>query len=112
MRKTSSDKNLTSAEVTVLMLAPTKHIEVREKQNGTWSVFYPDPGFLPCPPGCDLAKVVRTHKHEYEQGWIESTYKPEDYADACDWAALLAEGREVKIVPFVPLQERRRKTAA
>lgn len=82
-----------------MTLPPRGHIEVRERANGTWSVFYADPGFVPCAPGCDLQRVMRTHKHTYEQAMIESTYKPESYEDALDWAQYLAEEREIKIVP-------------
>jgi hypothetical protein len=82
------------------MLPPAKHIEVREKQNETWVVFYPDPGFIPCAPACDLSKIMRAHKHEYEPSWIETNYKPTSYEDALEWAEYLAEGREVKVIPF------------
>ena len=81
-----------------MMLPPTGHIEVREKRDGTWLVFYPDPGFIPCEPTCNLSKVMRNHKHSFKQDFIQSTYIPTSYADALDWADKLAEGREVKVV--------------
>ena len=105
--KNKPSRAMTSAEVTRMMLPPAGHVEVRERQNGSWSVFYPDPGFIPCSPVCNLNKVLRNHKHDYEQTWIESTYKPTSYQDALDWARYLSDGREVKVVAFVPLAERR-----
>ena len=62
-------------------------------RDGTYRVWYPDPGWIPCPPVCYIK-----HSHDYKQGWIESTYAPTDLADAMDWAGKLAEEREVKLV--------------
>lgn len=69
------------------------HIEIREHLNGSFSVWYPDPGFTPCAPTCG-----EKHKHTFKQGHVESEYEPTDRADADDWAYQLAEGREVKYV--------------
>lgn len=106
--KKRSPKEMTSHEVTRASMAPFTHIEVRERQNGSWTVHYPDPGFVPCAPVCDLKKNVRGHKCDYEQSFIETNYKPTSFADAMDWANYLADGREVKVVSFVPLSERRK----
>lgn len=104
--KTHEVKNVIPSGVVLRQTLPrafTLHVEVREKQNGTWRVYYPDPGWIPCEPVCHLK-----HKHDYEQNWIESHYKPEDYEDALNWAEAISEGREVKVVTFVPLRERNR----
>lgn len=93
-------------EVLKKTLPPFPHIEVREDSRGNWRVFYPDPGWIPCAPVCRLKEVERSHKHTYEQAWIETNYTPSSYADAVDWATLLAEGREVKAVPYKTLAER------
>lgn len=106
--KEKESKSMTSKEVIMATLAPFTHIEVRGRQNGSWTVHYPDPGFVPCAPVCDLKKNVRGHKCDYEQSYIETNYKPTSYADAMGWANYLAEGREVKVVSFVPLSERRK----
>jgi hypothetical protein len=82
-------------------------IEVREKQNGSWRVWYADPAWIPCDPRCEIK-----HKHDREMNWIETHYVPTSYADALDWAEFLAEGREVRIVPYVPLAERNRQRKA
>ena len=89
------------------MLPGSKWIEIRQKQNGEYRVHYPDPGFIPCAPACDLQRISRAHKHDYVQGWIEAYYHPTDLEDAMKFAALLAEGREVKLLEFVPLAQRR-----
>lgn len=69
------------------------HIEVREHQNGTFTVWYPDEAFCPCAPVCG-----EKHKHSYKQGHVQSTYSPVSRDDADDWAFKMAEGREVKFV--------------
>lgn len=102
---------MSSAEVTRMMLPPSQHVEVRERQNGSFTVHYPDPGFIPCAPVCDLKRNVRGHKCDYEQKWIETHYQPTSYEDALAWATYLSDGREVKVVGFVPLAERRRKAS-
>jgi len=102
-------KTISATETTIMALQPPMHIEVRERQNGSYGVFYADPGWIPCAPGCDMNRVVRSHKHDYTRPWVETYYKPADLEDAMDWAEKLAEGREVKLVPFVPLSERRKK---
>lgn len=58
---------------------------------------------------------MKSHKHDYEQHWIESSYTPTSYADGLAYATLLAEGREVKVMRYKTLAERnaeRRLTAA
>ena len=80
------------------------HVEVRQKQNGTWRVFYPDPGWISCPPDCKIK-----HKHDYEPAWCESTYQPTSYKDAMDWAGKMAGSREIKVIKFVPINQRRKK---
>lgn len=102
-------------EVLKKTLPPFPHVEVREDSKGAWRVYYPDPGFVPCAPVCRLKDVDRNHKHVYEQAFIETNYAPTSYDDALDWATLLAEGREVKVVPYKTLAERnaeKRKAAA
>jgi len=79
------------------------HIEVKQKANGEWRVFYPDPGWISCPPDCSIK-----HKHDYDPAWVESTYQPMDYEDALAWAEKMAEKREIVIVPFVPINQRKR----
>ena len=84
-------------------------IEVRERQDGTWRVWYADPGWIPCEPVCRLKDRDRNHKHDYDQRWVESNYEPTSYSDALEWANFLSEDREVRIMPFVPLAERNRR---
>lgn len=74
----------------------TDYVEVREKSNGTWIVSYPDEGFIPCAPVCNLK-----HKHEYDAKLVESHYKPKDYKDAMSWAKKLAGGRKIQTVKQV-----------
>jgi len=75
------------------MLPPFPHVEVRERRDGTFRVWYPDPGWIPCAPVCHLK-----HSHDYKQGFVESYYHPTSREDAMDWAEKLAEGREVKVL--------------
>lgn len=110
--KLNTTKEMTSGEVIRATMPPSKWIEVRQRQNGSYTVHYPDPGFIPCAPVCDLKKNVRGHKCDFEQQWIETNYKPTSLEDAVAWAEYLADGREVKVVPFIPIQERRRKAVA
>jgi hypothetical protein len=84
-------------DVTRTMLPPRGHVEVRERRDGTYRVWYPDEGWIPCPPVCDLK-----HSHNYRQGHVESFYHPTSLEDAMEWAYQLAEGREVKVVPVNP----------
>lgn len=98
-----------------LTLPPFPHVEVRENSKGAWRVFIPDSGFIPCSPVCRLKDVDRNHKHKYEQDFLETNYSPSDYDDAMAWAELLAEGREVKVVPYKTTAERnaeKRRSAA
>jgi hypothetical protein len=69
------------------------HVEVRQHLNGSFTVWYPDEGFVPCSPVC-----ADKHKHTYQQGFTQSEYSPVNREDAEDWATKLAEGREVKHV--------------
>lgn len=94
---------ISSSEVIRMTLPPPGYVEVREKMDGSWVVSYSDPGFIPCPPVCHLK-----HKHEYVQPQIDSHYRPTDFEDATAWAHALADGREVKVVSFIPLHERRK----
>lgn len=75
-------------------------IEVRERRDGTFRVFYPDEGFVPCPPVCDLK-----HSHDYKQGWSESYYQPTDLDDAIEWATSLAEERQVRVIRYGERQQ-------
>ena len=99
-------KVVSSSEVMRVSMPPNSHIEMRQKQNGTWTVWYPDPGWIPCAPVCRLATVQPGHKHDYQQGWIQTNYTPTSYEDALEWADLLAEGHEVKILPHLTIAER------
>lgn len=115
MTPTIDSKNMTSPEVIKMMMPPPLHIEMRQKLNGDWLIFYPDPGFLPCSPVCAFGQrgmPLPTHKHEHEPKWIESEYKPTDRDDALAYSTLLAEGREVKVIEWVPPQQRRAQAAA
>lgn len=105
--KTYEVKNIIPTREVMRQTMPAafaSHVEVREKMNGTWRIFYPDPAWIPCDPRCEVK-----HKHDREMNWIESNYQPVDYEDALDWADVLAEGREVKTVSFVPLSQRRKR---
>jgi len=98
--------NIISSEDTFKMIGVLGggHIEVRQKRDGSFSIFYPDEGFISCPPVCDLK-----HKHDYERGWTESSVVPKNKEDAMTWAQMLAEDREVKFIPYTPLHKRRKK---
>ena len=105
--KTYEVKNVIPSEVVMRQTAPKAfflHIEVRERMDGGWRVWYPDPAWIPCEPVCKLV-----HKHDYEMRWIESHYKPVDFEDALGWANSLCEGREVKVISYEPVGGRRRK---
>jgi hypothetical protein len=87
---------ISSAEVTHSMLRPAGHVEVRQRRDGTWRVLYQDPGYIPCMHDCQVK-----HKHDRDSvSWIETNYTPTSKKDALDWAEQLAEGREVKVLPF------------
>lgn len=104
--------NVVSSAETIRMTLPSRgHIEIREKQNGDWVVSYSDPGFIPCEPTCQMNRVLPRHKHDYECPQVDTHYLPKSFEDAVDWAEYLSEGREVKIVKYVPIQDRRRKKA-
>lgn len=98
--------NLSPREILTQTLPPFTHIEVREKRDGSWSVWYPDPGWIPCAANCRLNEVLRGHKHDRVQPWIETHYTPTSYEDALVWAELLAEGRDVRVVKFMTIGER------
>lgn len=103
--RTYEVKNIIPSEVVMRQVMPkafTLHIEVRERMDGTWRVWYPDPGWIACEPVCKLK-----HKHDYEIAWIESRYHPTDYEDALAWADYISDGREVKVVSYVPFGGRR-----
>lgn len=97
--KTRKSKAMTSRQLLMATLPPRGHIEVRERRDGTYSVFYPDMAFIPCPPVCRLKEVLRTHKCDREQGFVESNLPPTDFDAAMEWATFLAEEREVKVIP-------------
>lgn len=106
-KQTYEVTNVISARETLRMtLPPFPHVEVRENSKGAWRVFCPDSAFIPCAPVCRLKDVDRNHKHKYEQDFLETHYTPRDYDDAIAWAELLAEGREVKVVPYKTTAER------
>lgn len=106
-------KAMTSDELMRATLPPAfaLPVEIRERQDGGWRVFYPDPGWIPCEPVCRLKDRDRNHKHDYDQRWIESNYHPTSYDDALEWAWSLGHG-EPRIVPFVPLYERKAQRKA
>lgn len=103
---------MSDRELLLATLPPCPHIEVREKRDGTWTVWYPDPGWIPCAPNCQLNKVQRAHKHDYEQTFVETHYVPTSFSDAMAWAEDLAEGREIKVLPYMTLGERNAARAA
>lgn len=109
---THRQANLSSREVLTHTLPPFPHIELREKRDGSWSVWYPDSGWIPCSSNCRLGDVLRGHKHDRVQPWIETNYTPTSYDDALAWAELLAEGREVKVLKFMTIGERNAARAA
>lgn len=78
--------------------------EVRERRDGSWSVLYPDPGFIPCAPVCYFGQKgwpFPGHKHEYAPKMIETEYKPTSFDDAKRWAMLISDSSEQpKIFPF------------
>lgn len=106
-RPTEVTRTIPARELIRQMLPPFPHIEVREKQNGTWTVWYPDPAWIPCAPSCNLRERDRYHKHDFDQPFIQTHYVPTSYSDALAWAESLADGREVKILPYMTLAERK-----
>ena len=85
---------ISSSEVTRMMLTDTGEmaIEVRRHLDGHYSVWYPEEGWLPCPPRCELR-----HSHSITHPYTESFYQPKDLDDALAYAEDLAQGREVKV---------------
>jgi hypothetical protein len=81
------------------------HIEIRQKRDGTYRVWYPEEGFLPCPENCELNKVRRSHKHKFDRPFVESYYVPTSLSDATDWAESLALGRDVILIPYGQLSK-------
>lgn len=106
-------KAMTSDELLRATLPPgfAEPVEVRERQDGSWRVFYPDPGWIPCEPVCHLKERYKNHKHDYEQRWIESNYVPASYSDALDWAETLGH-REVRVVGYMTPAERKAERKA
>lgn len=103
-------KSMTSDELLRATLPPafSEPVEVRERQDGKWRVWYPDPGWIPCEPVCRLKDRDKNHKHDYEQRWIESNYEPSTYFDALEWAEGMGH-REVRVVPYATPAERKRQ---
>lgn len=99
MVRTPSKREVTnvvpSSEVTQMMLCDTSQmaIEVRRHLDGHYSIWYPEEGWISCPPVCELK-----HKHAIQHPHVESFYKPTDLEDALEYAESLAYGREVKVV--------------
>jgi hypothetical protein len=98
---------ISSAEVIRQTMPPRGHVEVRERRDYEWRVWYPDEGFVPCAPVCHLQ-----HSHDYQQKLVESFYQPADEDDAVEYAALLAGSREVKVVPFQGIRKSREAAKA
>lgn len=111
-RKRTSQGGASCTDVLAQTLPPSPHIEVREKRDGSWSVFYPDPGWIPCAANCRLGEVLRGHKHDRVQPWIETNYVPTSFEDAMAWAELLAEGKPVKVMKYMTIGERNAARAA
>ncbi len=78
------------------------HIEVRERQNGSWTVHYLEDGWIPCPPSCEFK-----HKHDVVRPMVEAPYKGMTLDQALVVADDYANGREVLIVEFMTPAERR-----
>lgn len=53
---------------------------------------------------------MRGHKHDFgPPSQIETHYQPTSFEDAMQWAEYLSEGREIKVLDYVPLHERRKR---
>lgn len=102
-------RSMTSAEVIIATMPPRGHVEIRERQDKTFRVFYSDEGFIPCAPVCRLGEYTKSHKHDYTQKMVESYYIPVSEDDAIDYAERLAEGREVKMLRFKTINERNKE---
>jgi hypothetical protein len=76
-------------------------IEIRQQRDKTYKVFYPEVGFIAdpvCPTGC---KVHHKHTRKLkERGWEACFGSWESLTEAQKWAEFIAEGRDVKMVPF------------
>ncbi len=85
-------------------------IELREKRDGTWTVWYLDEAFIPCPGVCRLKEVDRRHKCEHDRPYVQSYFgvrgiscpEPDvSYEAAMEFAVYMQAGnetREIKVV--------------
>lgn len=69
-----------------------ERVEIKEKQDGSWSIWYPEEGWVLCT--CEKCK------HKTEHPLYESGYKPTDLEDAKRYAKTIS--KNVKIVPLTP----------
>ena len=65
-----------------------EHIEIKEKKDGSWEIWYPEEGWVACT--CDKCK------HVTEAPLFCSYYKPTSLEDAQDW--LKDTRREIRVI--------------
>jgi hypothetical protein len=94
-----------SAEVTRWMIPDTSDmaIEVRQRRDKSYTIHYPEEGWLPCTPQCNLR-----HKHSFEHPYTESYYSTTSLDDALEHARFLAGNRPVKVIKWTPPAKRKR----
>lgn len=91
---------MTSGELSRVMFIPGEVVEIREQKDGSYTVWYPEEGWLPTAPG---------QKHPF----VKSYYAPVDLDDAKAWATELAAGeREVKLIPYVDRKGKKKSVTA
>lgn len=86
-----------SREIVLAWAAAEKagHVEVRERKDGTWTVHYPEAGWIGCFPDCK-----KRHTHETERPFTQVNAVFTDPQEAVEIAYDYSGLREVKIVPL------------
>lgn len=68
------------------------HVEIRERSNGSWTLFYPQVAWIGCLSDCKLR-----HKHQTVQPMEQSGETWQTLSEAQEAAQRYAHGREVKV---------------
>lgn len=87
----------------------TEYLELREKTDGTWEIYYPEEGFVPCPTPCNIKEHDKQHKCTRDRGWTKSSFgirgislpEPDkSYEAAMAYAEVMNKGmdREIKVI--------------
>jgi len=98
---------------------PAEPVEIRRKRDGTWALWYPDPGFVPCMCGANIPAEKRTAAQrkclaETKAGpkLLEMYTHFETLEDALVEAAILYPNTEPKVIGVETASERQKRVWA